>query len=92
MSDKETEAAWIDRVENLRATISELIGNQAELIATVTAAHAKIARLREALKPFANRVPTSFMDGDTLDSSIVAISGSSLGDFRRARSALDETK
>lgn len=57
-------------------------------LADLAAKDAKIARLREALKPFVPQEPmATLLWGDSPDEAIGSIS-IRLGDFRRARSAL----
>ena len=62
------------------------------LIREVEALEGKVATLRDAMGPFVDRVPLVFMDGDTSDKSLVALAGSPLGDYRRARAAYEATK
>ena len=71
--------------KNAAAAIRELKAERDDL-------NAKLAKLRAALKPFADRVPKPFIDGAASEKSMVALAGSPLGDYRNAHAAMEETK
>jgi hypothetical protein len=93
MSEKAELLAEATRLANNYQTLETIVnGMLAADNSALSAANAKIALLRAALEPFANRVPKSFIDGTTSDKSLVALAGSPLGDYRNAHATMEETK
>lgn len=74
-----------DLIERLRDPLRP--ADRAEAAARIEALEAEIARLREALKPFADDADDAFDDTDAGDREI-SFTNVTVEDFRRARAAL----